>query len=404
MTHTDRRVVGLLATAHAMVHIFEQAFPALLGLLMVQFAFSLQAGGYMQFGLALAFGVGAIPGGMLASRWGARRVVQVYLLLASAGACLMAFATDTTMLTLGLLGIGAGISLYHPAGTSFVATNVRARSQALGYHGMGGGFGVCIGPALTVTLAALVSWRVTLGAYAVMGLGLAALLRRLPESGVHDVAHAPEADDRPRAPEETGNATRLSLLLFAAVLVGFVYRGALTFLPLYLGRRLAGDSSPERAAAIGGYIVTGALTIGMGAQWLGGQLGARYSPTRLFALGHMASVPCLLLLATADGVLLVVAAALFAFGHFLAQPLGNALVAEYTSVANRERAFGWYFALAFGLGAFASSIGGEVGARYALESIFLLLSAVAAVACAAAWWLHVLARAPGTRIPQPVER
>lgn len=401
MTRRDRPMVALLAVTHAMVHVLEQAFPALLAVLMAQFAFTLKTGGYLAFGLALAFGAGAIPAGMLAQRWGARQVVQLYLLIAGAGAAVMAFAPTTPVLALGLVLIGAGISLYHPAGTSYVATHADARSQALGYHGVGGGFGVYVGPALAVTLAALLGWRGAFGAYAVVAIALIALIHRLP-----DRAPRPEAPPHADAPVESAGhdqPTRLHVLLFAAVLVGFIYRGVLTFLPLYLGIQLAGNSSPQHAAAIGGYVATGALSIGMVAQWLGGQLGARFSPTALFALGHIATVPCLLLLGHAHGGLLVAAAVAFAFCHFFGQPLGNLLVADFTSARRRDRAFGLYFAFAFGLGAFASGVGGEVGARYSIATIFVMLAGVAATAATAACWLHFAPRLRPATVVQPAE-
>lgn len=405
MTTNDRRLVAVFAAVHTMVHIFEQALPALFPLLMAHFALSVSAAGNVQFGLALAFGVWAVPAGLLAARWGAHRVVQLYLVIASAGALVMAWAPNTAVLTCGAILVGTGIGLYHPAGTSFLATHVRARSKAMGYHGMGGGLGVSSGPVLTVALAAVLGWSATLVVYAGVGLVLIYLVRHVP--GMMNGAPETDTADTPHPtappPEGTNDPRRLGILLVSATMVGFVYRGVITFLPLYLGLALAGPDNPERVALLGGIFASGALYIGMGAQWLGGQLGERYSPTGLFALGHTLSVPCLVLLAYADGYALVPVAAMFAFGHFLAQPVGNVLVANYTSAGKRERAFGWYFALAFGVGAFAATIGGRIGQEFTLASIFLLLAGAASVAVVAAWWLHFMPGPAPTAARQPAE-
>ncbi len=406
MTWTDRKLIAIFGSAHTMVHIFEQALPALFPILMVRFALSVTDVGNVQFGLALAFGALAIPAGMLATRWGAHRVVQLYLAIASLGALIMAFAPNARVLLVGAIVVGVGLGLYHPAGTSYLATHVRARSKAMGLHGVGGGLGVSSGPVVTVALAALLGWSVTLMVYAAVGCILIYLVRHVPgmmnapaESAQTDAA----GGTVPAPPAGQTQMRRLSVLMVAATLVGFVYRGVITFLPLYLGLALAGPEQPERAVLLGGICASGALYIGMVGQWVGGHLGERFSHTGLFALGHTVSVPCLVLLALADGYLLVVAAALFAFGHFLAQPLGNVLVANFSSTAHRDRAFGWYFAFAFGIGAFAASVGGRIGEQFTLGTIFLLLAGVAALAVVAAWWLHFLPERVPAATPQPAE-
>lgn len=411
MTASDRKLIAIFSAAHTMVHIFEQALPALFPLLMAEMALSITGASTMQFGLALAFGGCAIPAGMLAARWGAGRVVQLYLVIAAVGAVTMAVAPSPALLAVGAVAIGVGLGLYHPAGTSFLTTNVRARSKAMGYHGLGGGLGVSTGPILTVGLAALLGWRMALIAYALMGLGVASLLRHVPgimapaaEAGGKDRLHAQPESAAPAAqPEEETDLRRFGLLLTVGTLVGFVYRGAITFLPLYLGYALAGPDEPERVALLGGVFASATLYIGMGAQWLGGQLGERYPPTILLAIGHTLSVPCLLLLARSEGYVCVIAAGLFAFGHFLAQPLGNVLVASYSSRKHRDGAFGWYFALAFGIGSLGAVVGGAVGEHFTLGTVFTLLAGVASLAVGAAWCLHVLPQPSRERAVQPAE-
>jgi MFS family permease len=70
-----------------------------------------------------------------------------------------------------------------------------------------------------------------------------------------------------------------------------------------------------------------------------------------------------LILVTAPTVLLI-------FGF---QPLQNTLIAKSSHAMRRGTVYGINYTVAFGIGAFASGIGGVFGERFGLPSIFLLM-------------------------------
>ena len=91
MNAREKRTIFILGCAHAMVHFYEGAFPALLVTMVVYFRIELATAGWMQTLLALAFGLGALPEGYLADRIGAKRIVMVYLIGAAASCMFISF-------------------------------------------------------------------------------------------------------------------------------------------------------------------------------------------------------------------------------------------------------------------------------------------------------------------------
>jgi predicted MFS family arabinose efflux permease len=83
----------------------------------------------------------------------------------------------------------------------------------------------------------------------------------------------------------------------------------------------------------------------------------------LLAVGFYFASGLLLILITAPAVLLI-------FGF---QPLQNTLIAKSSHSMKRGTVYGINYTVAFGIGAFASGIGGVFGERFGLPSIFLLM-------------------------------
>ncbi len=74
--------------------------------------------------------------------------------------------------------------------------------------------------------------------------------------------------------------------------------------------------------------------------------------------------------------------------HFMYQPIGNAMIAEFTSSASRGIGYGFSFFLSFGIGSFASGIGGIIAVNYGVPSVFLFTAFLMAAAVAVALYLR----------------
>lgn len=375
-TH-ERWTVFLLGSAHTMVHFYEQVFPALLLTMVAYFHIELATAGWMQTLLAMAFGLGALPAGYIADRFGAKRVIMVYLVGAALSCIFTSTARSVPAFAAGLTALGAFISLYHPAGTTLITTETRQLGKALGYHGMGGGLGVAVAPALA-TMLAVVSpehgWRLSFFAFGVLGLLVAAGV------GTLKISSTPSGESprrfRPDHLIAGNSATPFILYLFVAVMVGFCYRGVMTFLPTYFSQELSGGIFTGSNLIRGGRFATLTLLVGVAGQFVGGQLTARYRLERLYAVLLIITVPMLLMMSVLSNYALFFTSMIFAFFHFSGQPVGNSLVAKYTDPRGRGMGFGLYFAFAFGVGALASGFSGMVADRFGLNKIFFMLAAV----------------------------
>jgi predicted MFS family arabinose efflux permease len=342
----------------------------------------------------LAFGIAAIPAGYLADRIGSRA-----MLLVAAGGCavslvLVAVAPTFPALAAGLVLLGLCAGIYHPSGLSLLSRRVASpeRGRAIGIHGVGGNFGEALAPAWAAFFAARFGWRWGFASAALMALACAALTLTLPADSPH--THHPPASFRQRLadlPRTLGlfwSSRPLRWLLLATIAGGFVYRGVLTFLPLHL----AGSAGGVQGAS---YVTSLVLIAGIFAQRFGGELADRLPRERLFLAEMALSVPVLLLLGVTSGIGLLALALSFGFLWYLAQPLASALAAAHSDARDHGLLYGLQFAASFGVGSFATTLGGLLTSRSGgTGSAFIGFAAVAVLQLVAALFLLRSARRP----------
>jgi len=84
------------------------------------------------------------------------------------------------------------------------------------------------------------------------------------------------------------------------------------------------------------------------------------------------AIPLLVVMGNAEGLALVFVASAFAFFHFMAQPIFNCLVADYSPTEWRGRIYGLFFFCNFGLGSFSASIMGYVADQLGVNWVFMV--------------------------------
>ncbi|PSQ39290.1 MFS transporter [Halobacteriales archaeon SW_5_70_135] len=415
MDGNDRRIVGLVMLAHAMVHTYELSVPIFIGYWLDGFGATEAA-----IGLAVtlgygAFGIGALPGGVLADLVGSRRLIAACLL--GMGGAFLALSQTTGLLTvaLALLLWGVAASVYHPSGLSLVSTGVRDRGSGFAYHGMAGNFGIAVGPLVTSLLLIALDWQTVAAALAlpaVLAAGVAVWVD-VDETAAVD---APEtaADGGPDAGSRAESVASLGEFLagtrtlftgaFAVVFLvviasGLYYRGVLTFLPEILASFPAFD--PVEVAGVelepGRYAYVGLLGIGMVGQYVGGRLTDRLYPPVGLAVGFgvLALLAMLFVPALSAGLVgFLAVGALLGFALFVVQPLYQATVAELTPPGTRGLSYGYTYLGVFGVGALGGGVAGVVLTRADEVALFGLLALVAAAGSAAGLYLSRRRDAP----------
>ena len=383
MNAAERRLLTYTAFAHALIHIIELTYPALLTRIADDFGVRAVILGTIASIFAWAFGGSAIPAGFLTDRLGSRRVLVYAFSGATVSLVLVALSPNEWFLAGTLALLGFCIGLYHPAGLSLIAQGVRQRGLALGFHGVAGNVGQALAPALAVGLAIAVDWRLAFfalaGVAAVMAVVLSITTLRLPGEAEVLVAgnEAPQpaegasASGREPGEPETRPAARLVmplLLVYAAfVLSGSVYRGAITFLPQHMEELV----DPK----LGGAFVTVALLMGAVGQLVGGSLSQRVRLERLAPVLAVLAVPALVLTGVVSGALLVVIASVFIFFYFANQPVFTGLIADYAPAGAMGRSYGISFFAGFGLGGTGGVIAGVFVDRWDTGAAFLGMSA-----------------------------
>ena len=390
----QRSLTISISLAHAAVHCTELTYAALLLKIGGEFGVDMLVLGFIANAFALAFGIGALPSGLLVDRLGSPRVLRICFLTAAGASLLVALSPSPVVLGIFLTILGLCIGLYHPAAISLIAQGAERRGLVLGYHGMAGNIGIAVAPAIALGFAATVGWRWSYVFLAGLALAMVVFLQflRLPT-----VSHSrPRADTATTAPQQRAKVAVAALVLIymAYVLNGFIYRGSMTFLPTLIEEQVHIHILGINETALAGSLTTLALLTGGFGQYLGGSLSDRGSLERLAILLALALAPTLLLMGMSSGLLLVAAAAVFVFFNFAGQPVYNILLAEYIPGSALGRGYGLSFFASFGLGSTAASFSGLLADRWGTSSVFLALAAfgAAVLALAVALWRLSLRR------------
>jgi len=332
-----------------------------------------------------SFGLLAPLSGHLADRVGSRAVFTIGLAGMAVSCVVVALASNIYVLAAGLGALGLSAAVYHPAGLSLIARRVVATEKAMAYHGIFGSVGLALGPVAAGAVTALAGWRWAYAALAVALVALTAALALFGRGGAGAPTHKADA-----VPLPTRTVLPALLLYYAvAVLIGFIYNGATTFLPTYLGKM--------RGLFLGNVATTVTLLAGIAGQYIGGRVGAKGRHEFVMAGSMLTCAAALGLLGALSGPALVAPAVLFGVAYFATQPVTNTLISRLTSAPRQGMAYGVNFFLTFGVGSLGTSFTGYIGERFQLGDAFLLLGAGAAVAALFSVALWFMRRQPGGR-------
>jgi len=416
MNSNERAITGFTMAGHAMVHTFELSIPILMTVWLVTFPVSSATlGTVVAVGYGL-FGLGALPGGVLADRFGSRVLIVGCLSAMGVSFLFLSLAPGVGGITLALAGWGLAASVYHPAGLALISNGVESRGVAFAYHGMAGNIGIAAGPFLTALLLVAFDWRTVtmLLALPALGAALAGVAVQFDEQAAVD-AVADGGDAPSTSVDSVREFLSASKGLFTAgfltvlVLVvfnGLYYRGTLTFLPELLGDFLEPLVDTDPAEGVGvipdgpaarefdlsRYLYAGLLAVGIGGQYVGGRLTESVDPERGLAvmLGLLVSIALLFVPASRTLPSLVGISVALGFALFAMQPLSQATIAKYSPPEHRGLSFGYTYLAIFGIGAVGASLTGAALTYGSPTAVFVLLAGFAAAALCLA--LTLLAR------------
>jgi nitrate/nitrite transporter NarK len=272
-------VVGFMQT-----HLHRLTFPALIPAVIADAGWSYAAAGTIQTAYFWTYAAVQVPIGLIADRWGPRRVMLLCMATLAVGT--VWFATTSTyggsVAARMLVGVGAAavwVPGFRLVGEWFPAAE---RGRAAGLISAGGGIGGTLAFVVAPWLASHHGWRVAYGTLVVPAAATLALIALFVRGGPHAAASARVPAGGLRRVFGTAALWPLNL----ALLAGFAgYFSFLTFLPALLARGL-GASGAEAG------LITSLVTAGTIVSWpIGGLLSDRLGRRRpIFVASQALSV------------------------------------------------------------------------------------------------------------------
>ncbi|MBI2015996.1 MAG: MFS transporter [Candidatus Rokubacteria bacterium] len=371
MKSRARAVLATASGAHFVHDGFSDILYVFLPIWAAEFRLSYAQVGVIRTAYSGGMALFQIPAGLLAERWGERRLLAAGTAVTACGFVAAGAAGGFVSLLALLLLAGLGSGVQHPLSSSLVskAYETGARRAALGTYNFSGDLGKVAVPAAAAFAATLIGWRAAAAAYGALGLAAAlivfALLARLTAGGAEPAPA--RADGAARAGWGIRDGRGFQALAAIGMIDNSTRTGLLTFLPFVLiakGSTVAGVGTALALLFAGGAI----------GKFVCGLLAERAGVIRTVVLTEAA---------TAIGIVAIVAAPLpVALAILL--PIGIALngtssvlyatVADLVTTDRRSRAYGLYYTLAIGASALAPAAYGVLGDAVGPTATLIVIS------------------------------
>jgi FSR family fosmidomycin resistance protein-like MFS transporter len=317
-----------------------------------------------------------IPAGLLAERWGERRLLAAGTAVTACGFIAAGMVGGFLSLLAVLLVAGLGSGVQHPLSSSLVAKAYETgpRRAALGTYNFSGDLGKVAVPAAVAFAALVVGWRTASAIYGVIGLAAAVAILGVLTRVTTDM---PEAivDERPNTPLAAASGWGIRDLrgfqaLTAIGMIDNATRTAfLTFLPFALiakGSSVAGVGTALALLFAGGAV--GKFACGLVAERLG-VIRTVVLTEAATALGSLVLIPSPLPVSLA--ILPLMGVALNGTSSVL-----YGTVADLVTADRRSRAYGLYYTVTIMASALAPSVYGVIGDLAGVPATLVVVSAL----------------------------
>jgi MFS family permease len=345
---------------------------------------------YFHLGLVVtifsyAFGVGSLPAGFLADRFGPRRLLLLFLFGSGLSALCIQGSDSLTSYAVWMGFVGLFCSTCHPAANTLISHAIREKGNAFGINGIAGSLGVAVAPALSAWMGTAAGWKtphVLFGLAAIL-LGIYGLSLR------QNVAASVSSHRQSAAQGAVGKIpyVKLALFLASAISLGLTYKGIMTFLPAYMGENVRLSFIHLNTVSLGGGLATVALLSGALGQYVAGRLVDRVTPEKHFLSTTMAGTFFVFGMVFTSNLALVLCSVCYAFLYFATQPLQNYLLSRYLPPQRQGFGYGLHFSLTFGVGSTSAAFSGYLADHLGLQSVFYAMGFCFVLASILLWFL-----------------
>ena len=191
--------------------------------------------GLVLTGMWAVYGLSQFPSGVLADRYGERRILFMGIASTATGSALIALAPAFSIFVMFALLLGIGAGLFFTPGASLLSTLFEDDGKALGVFTAAAAAAGVVYPAVGGFVGGSIGWRYAVGVSALVPIPIAlAILLWIP---------APSAGTPTEGPSTIVDLGRIRSLLgrpgviysiLLAVMFGFVFQAITSFLPTFL--------------------------------------------------------------------------------------------------------------------------------------------------------------------------
>jgi MFS family permease len=377
VAHAARREIVFINAAHSLTHYSLLILPtAVLAMARPGGEFGAEYGPIVALatGMFVLYGVGSLPQGWLAARFGRKALMTAFFLGTGAALAATGLVSNPVMLAAVLAIAGLFAAIYHPIGTAMLVDAAGERvGRAIGVNGVFGNFGVALAPVITAFLAQQLGWRAAFLLPGLICIGLGIAWMRVP---AFDASRHQAGRVFPAIPAALVRRAVIVLLLLAVV-SGLVFNAYTLLIPKLMQERLANDPGLLPIVGVLAFLVT---LCGAATQFTVGRLIDRTTLKRMFLPFALALAPALALLSAAQGWPALLLAALVAAVIFGQVTISETMTARYISPAMRAKMYSIRFFVSFLGSAAAAPLVGFLHERTGnLNSSILVLAGVALI-------------------------
>ncbi len=376
MRSRARAVLATACSIHFVHDGFSDILYVLLPLWAVEFRLTFAQVGMIRTAYSGGMALFQIPAGLLAERWGERRLLAAGTAVTACGFIVAGTVGGFLSLLTVLLIAGLGSGVQHPLSSSLVskAYETGPRRAALGTYNFSGDLGKVAVPAAVAFAATVVGWRYASAAYGLFGVLAAAAILGVLARLTPEMSEA----DRPVEPQSasSGWGIRDAHGFRALTAIGMIDNATrtafLTFLPFALiakGSSVAGVGTALALLFAGGAV--GKFVCGLVAERLG--------VIRTVVLTEVATTLCILAIIAAPlpGALAILPLMGVALNGTSSVLYGT--VADLVTADRRSRAYALYYSVTIATSALAPSVYGIVGDVAGVNPTLVIIAAVVLV-------------------------